>query len=164
MLAIRLARIGAKKQAAYRVVVMEKSRPRNSRSVEVVGHYNPRETPTLIELKQERVEYWLGKGAQPSDRVSRLLKVFKERPVQTVEEKAEQKKAAKKVAAKTAAAVKEKPAAEAVATAGSAAAEPVAEAVAAVGSATAETAAPETVAEPNPAPEPASGEEPKPTA
>jgi small subunit ribosomal protein S16 len=87
MLAIRLARIGAKKQAAYRVVVMEKSRARNSRSVEIVGHYNPRDTPTLIQLKQDRVEYWLGKGAQPSDRVSRLLKVYKERPAASAAEK-----------------------------------------------------------------------------
>jgi len=149
MLAIRLARIGAKKQAAYRVVVMEKSRPRNSRSVEIVGHYNPRNTPTLIELKQERVEYWLSQGAQPSDRVSRLLKVYKERPVQTAEEKAEERKAAKKAAGKTEAAAKEKP---------------VPEAVAAAGSAAAETAATETAAEANPAPESAAGEEPKPTA
>jgi small subunit ribosomal protein S16 len=80
MLAIRLARIGAKKQAAYRVVVMEKSRARDSRSVEIVGHYNPRQNPTAIELKQERVDYWLSKGAQPSDRVVRLIKVYKERP------------------------------------------------------------------------------------
>jgi small subunit ribosomal protein S16 len=78
MMAIRLARIGAKKQAAYRVVVMEKSRPRNSRSVEVVGHYNPRRQPTEILLKKDRVDYWLSQGAQPSERVSRLLKDYKE--------------------------------------------------------------------------------------
>jgi small subunit ribosomal protein S16 len=98
MLAIRLARFGAKKQAAYRVVVMEKSRARNSRSVEVVGHYNPRQKPSLIELSQERVEYWLSHGAQPSDRVSRLLKVYKERPAQTAEEQAAAKKPAGKAA------------------------------------------------------------------
>lgn len=94
MLAIRLARVGAKKQAAYRVVVMEKSRARNSRSVEIVGHYNPRQNPTLIELKQERVEYWIGKGAQPSDRVSRLLKTYKERPAEAAAEKPAAKAAA----------------------------------------------------------------------
>jgi small subunit ribosomal protein S16 len=49
MLAIRLARVGAKKQAAYRVVVMEKSRARDSRSVEILGHYNPRQNPTASE-------------------------------------------------------------------------------------------------------------------
>jgi len=152
MLAIRLARIGAKKQAAYRVVVMEKSRPRNGRSVEIVGHYNPRNTPTLIELKQDRVEYWLGQGAQPSDRVSRLLKVYKERPAEIAEEKPAakgakvSKKAAAKAeaAAKTAAAAPEKPAAES--------------------SAAPESAVAEAAAEPVPAAESASGEEPNPTA
>jgi small subunit ribosomal protein S16 len=83
MLAIRLARIGAKKQAAYRVVVMEKSRARNSRSVEILGHYNPRRNPTEVLFDEERVQYWLGKGAQPSVRVARLLKDYKERPAQT---------------------------------------------------------------------------------
>lgn len=112
MLAIRLARIGAKKQAAYRVVVMEKSRPRNGRSVEIVGHYNPRNTPSLIELKQDRVEYWLSKGAQPYDRVSRLLKVYQDRPVGTTEDTAAAAKAGKSEAAAQA-----KPAAEATAAA-----------------------------------------------
>jgi small subunit ribosomal protein S16 len=76
MLAIRLARVGAKKQAAYRVVVMEKSRPRNSRSVEIVGHYNPRRNPTELLLHQERIQYWLSKGAQPSDRVRLLIEHY----------------------------------------------------------------------------------------
>ena len=74
MLAIRLARFGAKKKPTYRVVVIEKERARNSRSVEVVGHYNPVAQPAQVELNRERVEYWLKKGAQPSDTVARLLK------------------------------------------------------------------------------------------
>jgi small subunit ribosomal protein S16 len=70
---IRLARVGARKQPYYRVVVIEKDRARNGRSVEVVGTYNPRTSPASVELKLERIEYWKGKGAQPSDRVAKLL-------------------------------------------------------------------------------------------
>ena len=71
---IRLARVGARKQPYYRVVVIEKDRARNGRSVEVVGTYNPRTSPASIDLKLERIEYWKGKGAQPSDRVAKLLR------------------------------------------------------------------------------------------
>ncbi|HEX7362874.1 MAG TPA: 30S ribosomal protein S16 [Bryobacteraceae bacterium] len=78
MLAIRLARFGAKKKPTYRVVVIEKDRARNSRSVEVVGFYNPVPTPAQIQLKRERIEYWMKNGAQPSDTVSRLLKAAPE--------------------------------------------------------------------------------------
>ena len=73
MLMIRLARIGARKQPYYRVVVIEKERARNGRSVEVVGTYNPRTTPASVELKRERIDYWVSKGAQCSDRVRKLL-------------------------------------------------------------------------------------------
>ncbi|MGH9608827.1 MAG: 30S ribosomal protein S16 [Bryobacteraceae bacterium] len=78
MLAIRLARFGAKKKPTYRVVVIEKDRARNGRSVEVVGFYNPVSTPAQIQLKRERIEYWMKNGAQPSDTVSRLLKAAPE--------------------------------------------------------------------------------------
>ena len=73
MLMIRLARVGARKQPYYRVVVIEKDRARNGRSVEVVGTYNPRTSPASVDLKLERIEYWKGKGAQPSERVAKLL-------------------------------------------------------------------------------------------
>ncbi len=73
MLMIRLARFGARKQPYYRVVVIEKDRARNGRSVEVVGTYNPRTQPASIELKRDRIDYWTGKGAQLSDRVQKLL-------------------------------------------------------------------------------------------
>ena len=73
MLAIRLARIGARKQPYYRVVVIEKERARNGRTVEVVGTYNPRTSPASIDLKRERIEYWRSKGAEVSDRVEKLL-------------------------------------------------------------------------------------------
>ena len=74
MLAIRLARFGAKKKPTYRVVVIDKERARNSRSVEVVGHYNPVAKPAEVQLNRERIEYWIKAGAQPSDTVNRLLK------------------------------------------------------------------------------------------
>jgi len=71
---IRLARFGAKKKPTYRVVVIDKERARNSRSVEVVGFYNPVSQPPVIDLKHDRIEYWIKNGAQPSDTVNRLLK------------------------------------------------------------------------------------------
>ncbi len=70
---IRLARVGARKQPHYRVVVIEKDRARNGRSVEVVGTYNPRTTPATVELKRERISFWTGNGAQLSERVAKLL-------------------------------------------------------------------------------------------
>lgn len=70
---IRLARVGARKQPHYRVVVIEKDRARNGRSVEVVGTYNPRTNPATVNLKRDRVDYWVSKGAQLSDTVNRLL-------------------------------------------------------------------------------------------
>ena len=73
MLMIRLARVGARKQPHYRIVVIEKARARNGRPVEVVGTYNPRTTPASVELKRDRVEYWVSKGAQMSERVNKLF-------------------------------------------------------------------------------------------
>ncbi|HXM11739.1 MAG TPA: 30S ribosomal protein S16 [Terriglobales bacterium] len=70
---IRLARFGARKQPYYRVVVIEKERARNGRPVEVVGTYNPRTHPATFDLKRERIEHWVSKGAQLSDRVRKLL-------------------------------------------------------------------------------------------
>jgi small subunit ribosomal protein S16 len=70
---IRLARMGARKQPYYRVVVIEKARARNGRSVEVVGTYNPRTDPATVQLKRDRIEYWVSKGAQLSDTVHRLV-------------------------------------------------------------------------------------------
>jgi small subunit ribosomal protein S16 len=74
MLMIRLARFGAKKKPTYRVVVIDKERARDSRSVEVVGFYNPISQPHVVTLKHDRIEYWMKNGAQPSETVTRLLK------------------------------------------------------------------------------------------
>jgi small subunit ribosomal protein S16 len=73
VLMIRLSRTGARKQPHYRVVVIEKERARNGRPVEVVGTYNPRTSPASIELKRERIDYWVSKGARMSDRVSKIV-------------------------------------------------------------------------------------------
>jgi small subunit ribosomal protein S16 len=70
---IRLARFGAKKKPFYRVVVIEKERARNGRSLEVLGHYNPVATPAQVDLKHERIDYWTKHGAQLSDTVKRLV-------------------------------------------------------------------------------------------
>jgi small subunit ribosomal protein S16 len=73
---IRLARVGARKQPYYRVVVIEKGRARNGRSVEVVGTYNPRTSPASVKLETERIQYWTGKGAQLSETVGKLVKNY----------------------------------------------------------------------------------------
>jgi small subunit ribosomal protein S16 len=74
VLTIRLARIGKKKHPYYRVVVTEKTRPRNGRFVEIVGTYNPQTKPAAVQLDSERVKYWIAKGAQPSETVRSLIR------------------------------------------------------------------------------------------
>ena len=76
MLMIRLARFGARKQPYYRVVVIEKDRARNGRSIEVVGTYNPRTNPATVDLKRERIDHWTSNGAQLSERVAKLLAAY----------------------------------------------------------------------------------------
>lgn len=73
MTMIRLARFGAKKKPFYRIVVIDKERARNGRSLEVVGHYNPLTTPPLVDLKHDRIEHWTKNGARLSDTVKRLV-------------------------------------------------------------------------------------------
>ncbi len=69
-----MTRVGKRKQPQYRIVVMDQRKARNSDYVEVVGTYNPRQQPAAINLKAERIQYWLGKGAQPSDTVRSFLR------------------------------------------------------------------------------------------
>lgn len=70
---IRLARVGARKQPYYRIVVIDKASARNGRSVEVVGTYNPRTNPASVELKRDRVDHWVSKGAQLSEIVGKIV-------------------------------------------------------------------------------------------
>jgi small subunit ribosomal protein S16 len=73
MLMIRMARFGAKKKPFFRLVVIEKERARDSRNLEVVGHYNPTGNPATVVLKHDRIEHWTKNGAQMSDTVKRLV-------------------------------------------------------------------------------------------
>ena len=73
MLMIRLSRRGARKQPIYRIVVIEKDRARDGRSIEVVGLYNPRTSPATVDLKRDRIEYWVSKGAKMSETVNKLF-------------------------------------------------------------------------------------------
>jgi len=74
MVKIRLRRVGAKKQASYRVVVADSRSPRDGRFIERIGIYNPRTDPETVKIKEDRALYWLSVGAQPTDAVARLLK------------------------------------------------------------------------------------------
>lgn len=74
MVTLRLRRTGKKKQPSYRLVAAEKTSPRDGRFIELLGYYNPRTEPPVVEFKEEKVIDWLRKGAQPSDTVKRLLK------------------------------------------------------------------------------------------
>ncbi len=73
MLKIRLARVGKKKAPSYRVVIADARAPRDGRYVEIVGNYNPRTEPTTFEVDADKVRDWLNKGAQPTERVQKLL-------------------------------------------------------------------------------------------
>ena len=145
MLTIRLARSGAKKRPFYHVSVADSRMPRDGRFVERVGYYNPIASgqEVRLELDLERIDYWIGQGAQPSDRVLNLLKQNKETPEQTAKRLAakevkRQKKLAKKLAEK----------------------EPVAEEAAAEEAPAEEAAAEEAAAEEAPAEEAAAEEAP----
>jgi small subunit ribosomal protein S16 len=72
---MRLTRVGSKKNPIYRVVVADSRSPRDGRFIEIVGRYNPQTEPSTIDFDEERVNDWLSKGAQPSNTVSRLLKI-----------------------------------------------------------------------------------------
>ena len=74
MLRIRLTRTGAKKRSSFRIVVIERERARDGRFVEILGHYNARRHPPEVVMNCERVEYWLRRGAQPSETVKSFLK------------------------------------------------------------------------------------------
>jgi small subunit ribosomal protein S16 len=74
MLVIRMRKMGSKKRPFFRVVVTDSRIARDSSFVEIVGHYNPRTKPAKVEIDRERINHWIGKGAQLSDTVRTLLK------------------------------------------------------------------------------------------
>ena len=80
MVRIRLTRMGAKKRPFYRVVVADARAPRDGRFIEQVGYYNPMTEPHTVQIKLDRVDYWLGVGAQASDTVGRLIETARTAP------------------------------------------------------------------------------------
>ena len=72
---LRLMRMGKKKQPTYRVVAADSRSPRNGRFIEIIGTYEPRQDPSLIKIDNERAVHWLSHGAQPTERVEKLLKI-----------------------------------------------------------------------------------------
>ena len=107
---IRLARHGAKKYPYYRVVVADGRSPRDGRFICEVGRYNPNTNPKLVKIDLEAVDEWIGKGAQPTDTVARLIAIAREggpktaEPAQKLSKKAQAKKEAEEAAAAEAAA------------------------------------------------------------
>ena len=75
MVKIRLMRVGKRKQPSYRVVVADSRSPRDGRIIEAIGHYHPRQDPSVVEIDNERALYWLKNGAQASDTVRQLLRI-----------------------------------------------------------------------------------------
>ena len=72
---LRLTRVGSKKNPIYRVVAADSRSPRDGKFIEIIGRYNPQSEPSLIELDEAKIKDWLGKGAQPTEAVARLIKV-----------------------------------------------------------------------------------------
>ncbi len=74
MVKIRLARHGAKKKPFYRIVVADSRAPRDGRFIDQVGFYDPTKNPSVVEIKKEKIEKWLQRGAQPTETVAQLIK------------------------------------------------------------------------------------------
>ncbi|MBW1877028.1 MAG: 30S ribosomal protein S16 [Deltaproteobacteria bacterium] len=86
MVRLRLTRMGAKKKPFYRVVAANSQSPRDGRFIEQLGYYDPMKDPIDLKLDLERVDYWLGVGAQPSDTVEHLIKRYREQGAQPGEQ------------------------------------------------------------------------------
>lgn len=72
---LRLVRMGKKKQPTYRVVAADSRSPRNGRFIEIIGIYEPRQDPSVVRIDNDRALHWLRHGAQPTDRVEKLLQI-----------------------------------------------------------------------------------------
>jgi small subunit ribosomal protein S16 len=83
MLAIRMRKMGSKKRPFFRVVVTDSRVARDSRFVEILGHYNPRLKPAKVEINRERIDYWVKQGATMSDTVRTLVKRHVSAPAAT---------------------------------------------------------------------------------
>ena len=78
-----MARTGARKKVSYRIVVIDGNKARDGRFLEILGHYNPRRHPPEVVFDKERADYWIGRGAQPSETMRSLLKKAAAPPSQT---------------------------------------------------------------------------------
>ncbi|MFN3698648.1 MAG: 30S ribosomal protein S16 [Dictyoglomus sp.] len=76
MVKIRLTRIGAKNKPAYRIIAIDSREPRDGKHLEILGFYDPKTDPATVQLKEDRILYWLSQGAQPTDTVLSLLKKY----------------------------------------------------------------------------------------
>ena len=72
---VRLTRVGSKKNPIWRVVVADQRSPRDGRSIETIGHYNPQTQPSTVVLDRERLDHWIEKGAVPSNTVKKLMRI-----------------------------------------------------------------------------------------
>jgi small subunit ribosomal protein S16 len=72
---LRLTRIGKKKQPQYRIVVADSRSPRDGRFIEILGHYDPRQDPSVLTVDNDKAVKWLAEGAQPTERVAKLLTI-----------------------------------------------------------------------------------------
>jgi len=76
MVKIRLTRLGNKDNPFYRIIVADRESPRDGKFIEIVGYYDVQKEPPIINIKMDRVQYWLDKGAQPTKTVKDLIKKF----------------------------------------------------------------------------------------
>ena len=72
---LRLTRVGKKKQPTYRVVAADGRSPRDGRFIEILGHYDPRQEPSVVKIDTAKADEWIAKGAQPTERVAKLLEI-----------------------------------------------------------------------------------------
>lgn len=128
---IRLTRVGATKRPAYRVIAIDKRQPRDGRALEILGYYDPLTEPATVQLETEKINAWIGKGAQPSETVVKLMRQAEKQAAAGEAAAAKPKRAtraaakpSKKARAKTEAGEPEAPAEADAAPATEAAAEP----------------------------------------
>lgn len=82
---IRLTRVGATKRPAYRVIAIDKRRSRDGRALEILGYYDPLTEPATLHLEREKIQAWIGRGAQPSETVQKLLRQAESKPAEAAD-------------------------------------------------------------------------------
>ncbi len=85
MVKIRLARVGSKKNAIYRIVVADSRSPRDGRNIETIGRYNPQTDPSIVEVDLAKADRWIANGAQPTEAVTKLIGIVRRREAEGAE-------------------------------------------------------------------------------